>query len=155
MLSSFERGTSPERPGHNTAHQIAATLSKSGDWGRQFQVHIEDIEEIAHAIIDLLIAASQNPAASTSPHTPSSPSPHLSHNVGQPAPPRPPPVPYKADQLIRLKIVMRESEHPSRVRESAAAGEDIDFNKNDSALLGRNDKTVRFMFVPPTLVEDA
>ena len=63
-------------------------------------------------------------------------------------------MPYKADQLIRLKIVMRESEHPSRVRESAAAGEDINFNKNDSTLLGRNDKTVRFMFVPPTMVDD-
>ena len=50
---------------------------------------------------------------------------------------------------------MRETEHPSRVRESAAAGEDINFNKNDSTLLGRNDKTVRFMFAPPTMVDDA
>ena len=157
LLSSFERGTSPERPGHNTAHQIAATLSASGEWGKQFQAHIGDIEEIAHAIIDLLIGATQNPAANTSPHTPSSPSPHLSHSTGQQALPRPPPVPYKADQLIRLKIVMRETEHPPRNRESATGGEEdvFSFNKSDSTLLGRNDKTVRFMFGPPAMVDDA
>ncbi|EJF61099.1 cyclin-like protein [Dichomitus squalens] len=157
LLSSFERGTSPERPGHNTAHQIAATLSASGEWGRQFQAHIEDIEEIAHALIDLLIAAAQTPTANTSPRTPSSPSPHLSHSAGQQALPRPPPVPYKADQLIRLKIVMRETEHTPRNRESATRGEEdiMNFNKSDSTLLGRNDKTVRFMFGPPTMVDDA
>ncbi|KAI0714023.1 cyclin-like protein [Cerioporus squamosus] len=150
LLSSFERGTTPEQPGHNSAHQIAATLSKSGEWGRQFQAHIGDIEEIAHEVIDLLISAAQTATtANTSPQTPSSPSPHLSRTPAAPSVH----VPYKADQLIRLKIVMRETEHPPRNRESVAGGENIAFDKSDSTLLGRNDKTVRFMFAPPGMVD--
>lgn len=153
LLSSFERGTSPGSPGHSAAHQIAATLSKSGDWGRQFQAHIEDIEEIAHAVTDLLISAAQTPNTNTSPQTPSSPSPHLSRSSN--APSTTIHVPYKADQLIRLKIVMRETEHPPRSRVSATYGADIEFDRSNSALLGRNDKTVRFMFAPPGMMDDA
>ncbi|RPD62215.1 cyclin-like protein [Lentinus tigrinus ALCF2SS1-7] len=152
LLSSFERGTTPEQPGQNNAHQIAATLSTSGDWGRQFQAHIEDIEEIAHEVIDLLISASQTATtANTSPQTPSSPSPHLSRTSAAPSVQ----VPYKADQLIRLKIVMRETEHPPRNRDSVAGGQNIEFDKSTSTFLGRNDKTVRFMFAPPGMVDDA
>ncbi|KAI0352651.1 cyclin-like protein, partial [Trametes cingulata] len=163
LLQSFERATSPERPGQHTSHQIAATLSKSGDWCRQFQAHIEDIEEIAHAIIDLLISFSQNPAANTSPHTPSSPHPHLSrgpghgHGHGPQTPAAQVYAPYKADQLIRLKIVMRESEHPPRQRESMAT-EEPNYNANQSPFLGstysQDGKTVRYMFAPPALVDD-
>lgn len=153
LLSSFERGNSPERPGHSTAHQIATTLSQSGDWGRQFQANIADIEEIAHAVIDLLISAAQSPNANTSPQTPSSPSPHLARSSN--APSTSIHVPYKSDQLIRLKIVMRETEHSARNRESAAAGEDIEFDRSNSTMLGRNDKTVRFMFVPPAIADAA
>ncbi|KAI0662058.1 cyclin-like protein [Cubamyces menziesii] len=160
LLQSFERGTSPERPGQHTSHQIAATLSKSGDWGQQFQTHIADIEEIAHAIIDLLISYAQNPAANTSPHTPSSPHPHQlsrgglgqhqhGHGHGTPAPVY---VPYKADQLIRLKIVMRETEHPPRHRESVAA-EEPSYDASSSPFY-RDEKTVRYMFAPAALVDD-
>ncbi|KAI0755147.1 cyclin-like protein [Daedaleopsis nitida] len=166
LLESFERGSSPERPGHSSAHQIAATLSKAGDWGRQFQAHIEDIEDIAHAVIDLLIGAAGaqghghghagTVTANTSPQTPSSPSPHLSRGGAHAHPPAGVVlVPYKVDQLMRLKIVMRENEHPARVRVSAAAGHSIEFDKSNSTLLGHNDKTIRFMFAPPAMVDDA
>ncbi|KAI0632022.1 cyclin-like protein [Trametes polyzona] len=154
LLQSFEQPTSPERPGQHTSHEIAATLSKTGEWGKQFQAHIADIEEIAHAVIDLLIAfsQSQNPGANTSPATPSSPHPHLSrsgHGHGAP-----PPVyaPYKADQLIRLKIVMRETEHPPRTRESVALTEPS-YQASESPFY-KNEKTVRYMFYPEELVDD-
>ncbi|EMD39547.1 hypothetical protein CERSUDRAFT_63170 [Gelatoporia subvermispora B] len=44
LLSSFEQGTSPERSGYNSSHQIAATFGKSGKWEQQFQVHVADLE---------------------------------------------------------------------------------------------------------------
>ncbi|KAI0822015.1 cyclin-like protein [Trametes gibbosa] len=154
LLQSFERGTSPEREGQHTSHSIAATLSKSGEWEKQFHAHIADIEEIAHAVVDLLVAfsQSQNPAANTSPATPSSPHPHLSrsgHGHGTPAPVY---APYKADQLIRLKIVMRETEHPPRARESVAA-EEPGYDTNESPFHG-GEKTVRYMFAPADMVDD-
>jgi hypothetical protein len=108
--------------------------------------------DIAHSIIDLLLQVAQNPSANTSPSTPSSPSPHPS--------PRNPPLsahhshftsmPYKADQLIRLKIVMRESEHPPRPRQPLGSADPSAFYGGDeAALLGRNEGTVRFLFGPP------
>lgn len=154
LLQSFEQGTSPERPNQHTSHEIAATLSKSGEWEKQFQVQIADIEEIAHAVVDLLITFSQNPAANTSPATPSSPHPHHSHSRGGHghghAPPAPVYAPYKADQLIRLKIVMRETEHAARVRGSV---EEPNYEASDSPFY-RNDRTVRYMFAPADLVDD-
>jgi len=155
LLSSFEQGTSPERPGYNSSHQIAATLGKSGKWEQQFQAQIGDLEEIVHAILDLLIAAAQNPLANTSPATPSSPSPHMSrsqHHSSNPNLHSLQPAPYKADQLIRLKIVLRESEHERRPRESAAPNEL--HAETQAALLGRNEGTVRFLFGPPGAVDD-
>ncbi|OBZ71402.1 CTD kinase subunit beta [Grifola frondosa] len=130
LLSSFEQGTSPERPGYHSSHQIAATLGKPGPWERQFQAQIQDLEEITHAIIDLLIVVAQNPQATTSPTTPSSPSPHLSRN----------------------QIVMRETEHPPRRRESAAPGQVM--AEAEGSLLGRNEGTVRFMFGPPGFADE-
>ncbi|KAH9941071.1 cyclin-like protein [Amylocystis lapponica] len=150
LLSSFERGTSPELPGFHTSHQIAATLGKPGPWESQFQAQIQDLEDIAYAVIDVLITAAQNPMANTSPTTPSSPSPHLSRSqhASSAANAVLPPLPYKADQLIRLKIVMRESEHPPRQRESSNRAE------AEASLLGRNEGTVRFLFGPPGFVDD-
>lgn len=62
------------------------------------------------------------------------------------------PTPYNADQLIRLKIAMRETEHPPRVRQPLGS-------LDPSALYGKegasqtsgrnNDGTVRFLFGPP------
>ena len=44
LLSSFEQGTSPEQPGHNNSHQIAATLGKPGNWEQQFQTQVQDLQ---------------------------------------------------------------------------------------------------------------
>ncbi|GBE85176.1 CTD kinase subunit beta [Sparassis crispa] len=153
LLSSFEQATSPKRAGYSSGDQIAAALGKPGHWEEQFQAHVEDLEEIAHAIIDLLIVAAQNPLANTSPTTPSSPSPHLSRSQHTPsaANVQLPPLPYKSDQLIRLKIVMRESEHAPRQRQSAARN---DMYAEVEASLGRNEGTVRFLFGPPGSADD-
>jgi CTD kinase subunit beta len=62
----------------------------------------------------------------------------------------PPPVPYKADQLIRLKIAMRETEHPPRPRQPlGSADPSALYGGDDIPLLGRNEGTVRFLFGPP------
>ena len=176
LLSSFEQPASPERPGYKASYEVAAVLSTSGPWETLFQAHVEDLEgmsfpddihndarswfahtarhfqEIAHAIIDLLLQVAQNPSANTSPSTPSSPSPHPSprNQAFSGFNSQFTPVAYKADQLIRLKIVMREGEHAPRPRQplgvtdpSAAYGGD------EASLLGRNEGTVRFLFGPP------
>lgn len=155
LLSSFEKGPTQAQPGCASDHQIAAMLRTHGPWERKFQAQVEDLERqsdlprlpsesdytvthvqfvpigtevIAHALLDLLIAAAQNPSASASPSTPSSPSayspyPHSSRNNAlNPSssnphiPPQPSPCPYNSDQLIRLKISLRESEHKPRER---------------------------------------
>lgn len=109
------------------------------------------LTEIAFAVIDLLVTASQNPLANTSPVTPSSPSPHASRSQHRQAlaQAQPPPVPYKTDQLIRLKILMREHEHPPRQWEIAVPR----YEDNEASLLGRNEGTVRFLFGPPDVAD--
>ncbi len=105
---------------------------------------------IAHEMLDLLIQAAQSPSANTSPRTPSSPSPHPSprnqhlSSTAQAVEP----LPYNADQLLRLKIHLRESEHHPRYRYS------LDPNGIDDAseALGKNEGTVRFLFGPPGIV---
>lgn len=65
------------------------------------------------------------------------------------------PTPYNADQLIRLKIAMRETEHPPRVRQPLG-GLDLGvlYGKDGtSQASGRNnDGTVRFLFGPPGII---
>ncbi|EPQ54470.1 cyclin-like protein [Gloeophyllum trabeum ATCC 11539] len=153
LLSSFEQGmsspafraadvdTSNGKVESNTPQQIVDILGNHGDWEHRFQARVEDIEEIAHQTIDLLLSHAQNPLPSTP--SPSSPSPHLPtpssrHTQQQPLPP----APYKHDQLMRLKIHMRETEHPPRPRPRGAGAE------GEVALLGRNEGTVRFLFGP-------
>lgn len=153
--------------GFRNAHQIAQLLGDQGPWGQKYQSQVADLEgmsflsfvcrisdhaldaEIVHAIIDLLISAAQNPLANTSPSTPSSPSPHLSRtqhaananaNVQVILPP------YSPDQLMRMKIAMREAEHPPRYRQGAVA--DDPTADSEASLLGRNEGTVRFLFGP-------
>jgi len=152
LLSSFEQPTSSERPECHTSHEIVTTLSKRGQWERKFQAQVEDLDEIAHAIIDLLIQVAQNPSTNTSPRTPASPSPNPSRNqhispanlsIQQP-------IPYKADQLMKLKIVMRETEYPPRPRQPLGSVDPSAlYGGDDAALLGRNEGTVRFLFGPP------
>jgi hypothetical protein len=100
--------------------------------------------EIAHSVIDLLIQGAQNPTASTSPSTPSSPHPLRNSAATNP---QPVPVPYKPDQLMRMKIAMRETEHPPRPRESVGY-RDLQIEA-EAMMLGRNEGTVRFLFAPP------
>jgi len=146
LLSTMEDGTSfPEQPGYHSSRQVAATLGRRGPWEVDYRCQIADLQEIAHSIIDLLNQAVQNPTANTSPTTPSSP--HPSRIQPNPAPAvQPPPPPYKADQLMRLKISMRESEYPPRKRQSAALG--ALHADSEAAAFGRNDGTVRFLFTP-------
>ncbi|PCH40239.1 cyclin-like protein [Wolfiporia cocos MD-104 SS10] len=148
LLSSFEQSVT-EPIETKSAHQIAEMLRKPGWWESRYQAVVEDLEEIAHAVMDLLITASQNPQATASPATPSSPSPHLgrSSHSQTGVHPQLPPVPYKTDQLIRLKIVMRETDRPPRQRESMLPRD----AENEPPVLGRNEGTVRFLFGPPNI----
>ena len=117
----------------------------------------DDFTVITHAILDLLIQAAQNPSANTSPRTPSSPSPHPSPRNSHLSSALPQPqmtfVPHDADQLIRLKIQMRETEHPPRSRQPLEQADPSElYGGNDSSQLGRNEGTVRFLFGPPGIV---
>ncbi|KAJ7708526.1 cyclin-like protein [Mycena metata] len=167
LLSSFEQ-PEPSRhqddaAGAQTPHQIAAQLGRNGWWEQKYQAQVDDLEAIAHTVIDLLIQGAQSQTLNTSPRTPSSPSPHPA-----PAPRVPHPragadtsgnaanstgaleVPYNADQLIRLKIAMRQTEHSPRVRQPLGnADPSALYSGDDVGLLGRNEGTVRFLFGPP------
>ncbi|ESK95768.1 cyclin ctk2 [Moniliophthora roreri MCA 2997] len=145
LLSSLE--SDPNSSEAKNGQEIAQLLKQHGPWEARFHSHVEDLEAIAHTIVDLLIQGAQNPSANTSPRTPSSPSPHpsprnqyLSSSSTQSTSTSS--VPYKSDHLIRLKIAMRESDHPLLPRRS--------FQENEGEnVLGRNEGTVRFLFEPP------
>ncbi|KAF9245271.1 cyclin-like protein [Melanogaster broomeanus] len=116
------------------------------------------MDESARRIATLLQAkgAAQNPSANTSPRTPSSPSPHPSprtQHYSSTGPPQPPQVPYKADQLIRLKIAMRQNEHqPRPLKPLGGSDPSALYSGEDIALLGKNEGTVRFLFGPSVVV---
>ncbi|KAJ7147048.1 cyclin-like protein [Mycena crocata] len=156
LLSSFEQPVMREDSGLRSSHEIAEILGKNGDWERKYQAQVDDLEGIAHTVIDLLIQGAQSQTLNTSPRTPSSPSPH-------PSPRTPHPlvelqlltIPYNADQLIRLKIVMRQTEHPQRARQPLGnADPSALYSGDDVGLLGRNEGTVRFLFGPPGVLGD-
>ncbi|KAJ3791197.1 cyclin-like protein [Lentinula aff. detonsa] len=144
ILGSFEQSEGEEQQANL---KLASSLGQHGDWEQQFQAHLEDLEAIAHIMVDLLIQRAQT-TANTSPATPSSPSPHPSPRNSYLSSLQPNPTnPYNTDQLIRLKIAMRESDHDPRPRESwqdpdsaSAVGREV---------IGRNEGTVRFLFEPP------
>lgn len=46
LLSSFEQPMAAERPGYKTSHQIAAILSRRGEWEQKFQAQVEDLEGV-------------------------------------------------------------------------------------------------------------
>lgn len=176
LLSTMEPPSSSDIDDCRTAN----LLKEKGEWERVYMAEAEDLEgesdthincypqfailspysthtaEIAHVLIDLLMQAAQNPSANTSPRTPSSPSPHPSpRNQHYPpsGPPHPPSVPYKSEQLLQLKITMRENEHPTRLpRPLASSDPSAMFGGNEVALLGKNEGTVRFLFGPPGVV---
>ncbi|KAH8825222.1 cyclin-like protein [Flagelloscypha sp. PMI_526] len=112
-LSSSER----------TPSQLAAYLGKRGEWEAKYHSQIEDLQEIAHSIFDLIIHFSSSNAASahSSPHTPTSPSPHASRTTGQHGQSSGSGVPKPAvttspDDILKLKIFLRENEYPPRNR---------------------------------------
>ncbi|KAF8645263.1 hypothetical protein AX16_008087 [Volvariella volvacea WC 439] len=155
LLTSFEQPPEPPvPPGLKTNHEVAALLSDHGNWEAKFQVQVSDLEDIAHTMLDLMIQGVQNPSANTSPSTPSSPSPHSStrlQSAGHAS--QSIPSPYKSDQLIRLKIVMREREHPPRVRQPLGTSDPSAlYTADDTTTFGRNEGTVRFLFGPPGVV---
>ncbi|KAI0056095.1 cyclin-like protein [Artomyces pyxidatus] len=145
LLSSFEQNEAPARPGCVTEHAIAEMLKQHGPWERKFQVQVEDLEAISHHLLDLLISSVENPSANTSPSTPASPSPHLSRTHVPSLPQMV--LPYKSDQLMRLKIAMRETEHPPRSR-TPLMGDSPREPDGPNTFLGRNEGTVRFLFGP-------
>ncbi|KAF9777636.1 cyclin-like protein [Thelephora terrestris] len=125
LLTTFEQ---PPPPTSQTFQQEAMTplqlislLTQGGEWEEQFTIDANHLEQIAHEIIDLFVQVGQSPAsgapsANTSPSTPSSPPRHLSHS-SQPHPQHlTTSLPFKSDQLMRLKIAMRdrEAERPPR-----------------------------------------
>ncbi|THV03914.1 cyclin-like protein [Dendrothele bispora CBS 962.96] len=121
LLLSFEQ---PEGEEQRRGLSLASQLGQRGAWEDRFRSALEELEAIAHLIVDILIAGTQSPSANTSPSTPQSPSPHpsprertLPHNLNN-SNGYPPSIPYKPDVLIRLKIAMRESDHEPKVRTS-------------------------------------
>ncbi|KLO06986.1 cyclin-like protein [Schizopora paradoxa] len=159
-----------EQPNDNQSEDylIIAAIAKEFEgyqpwWTDKFHICLEDVEEICHYLLDLLLYAAQNTSATTSPSTPTSPSPHAypsprshsssqllpSHLQHQPAPPLP--LPYKYDMLMHLKIHLREIEHQPLPR----GQEDKVMREADNAGIGKNEGTVRFMFGPERLVGNA
>lgn len=175
-LEKMETGKRPIRRVSRTWKVNVLILLTHG-----FQLKLPLNTEICHHLLDLLIHAAQNPSATTSPSTPSSPSPHAYASPRTPHPSNPllphqtqsapPPPPFKHDTLMRLKIYLRETEHPARPRDSKSnsgsstplaygvgvAGTSADdvLSRNgsvDTAGLGKNEGTVRFVFGPERLV---
>ncbi|KAF4577316.1 hypothetical protein EYR36_005303 [Pleurotus pulmonarius] len=148
LLSSFEQPESPGLDNHLSNKYFAEMFNEGGNWENKYHAHVEDLQEIAHTILDLLIQGSQASSANTSPSTPSSPSPHI-HSRSKPDQQQLQ-TPYKSDQLIRLKIHMRETEHIPRTRFPVGASDPLALQAVDgTAQLGRNEGTVRFLFGPP------
>ncbi|KAI0300364.1 cyclin-like protein [Russula brevipes] len=143
LLSTFEQNETHTPRGCCSNHEIVATLGDHGPWEKKFQAQVDDLEAISHAILDLLISQIQNPSANTTPNTPSSPSPHISRTALHIAAP----ASHTSDQLMRLKIAMRESEHLPRSRTPLLSDGSHEFPDGADAI-GRNEGTVRFLFGP-------
>ncbi|KAF8158076.1 cyclin-like protein [Crassisporium funariophilum] len=148
LLLSFEQPPSPRRNGEQSSDDIAKKLNTHLSWEEHYHTKTEDLEDFAHTILDLLIQYTQNPSANTSPNTPSSPSPPLStrdrHAASQSHQYQ---YPYNPDQLIRLKIAMRATEHTPRRRKALDGSDPSALYNADS--IGQSEGTVRFLFFPP------
>ncbi|KAH9980355.1 cyclin-like protein [Lactifluus volemus] len=151
LLSTFEQSETRTSPECRSDHEIAAILGDYGPWENKFKRKLMILKvkfgthflAISHALLDLLISQTQNPSANTTPNTPSSPSPHGSRAALQVSAP----VSYTLDQLMRLKIAMRENEHRPRSRTPVLGDAYHDFPDGADAI-GRNEGTVRFLFGP-------
>jgi len=143
LLSTFEQNDASPSLECRSNHEIVAVLGGHGPWEKQFQAQVDDLEAISHALLDLLISQTQNPSANTTPNTPSSPSPHISRAAMH----IPSSASHTSDQLMRLKIAMRENEHQPRSRTPLLGDSSHDFPDGADAI-GRNEGTVRFLFGP-------
>ncbi|KJA23219.1 hypothetical protein HYPSUDRAFT_40016 [Hypholoma sublateritium FD-334 SS-4] len=144
LLLSFEQAPPPRREGEVPPRELAESLTTNSQ--EAYHTKPSDLEDFAHTFLDLLIQYAQNPSANTSPSTPSSPSPNLpardrNANAQQPQ------YPYKPDQLIRLKIAMRETEHPPRQRKPLGSSDPSALYSSEKGK--QNEETVRFLFFPP------
>ncbi|CAE6488248.1 unnamed protein product [Rhizoctonia solani] len=134
---------------------IVAKLTHPGEWEAKFYSRVEQLEDIAHSLLDLLLSnPSSTPLHSnTSPTTPSSPSPSQQQSQSTSAISTVP-ANYSTSQLTRLKIQLREQEQeqrdrrPARVRVRSAMDMDIIMNGSNGAS-DSNEGTVRFLFGLP------
>ncbi|KAJ3514142.1 hypothetical protein NLJ89_g2551 [Agrocybe chaxingu] len=183
LLLSFEKPPSPTRDGEVSTDRLAAKLSSPLEWQENYRARHEDLQgealhhsvpghrsapscvisEFAHTFLDLLLQFTQQSVSSstnTSPSTPSSPSPHLVATPGRDRHSLHPhqlqhPYPYKPDQLIRLKIAMRENEAetghlPAPKRRKISVPSELDSTER----IGQNEGTVRFLFFPHGVAGD-
>ncbi|KAH9037156.1 cyclin-like protein [Lactarius hengduanensis] len=148
LLSTFEQSETQVPPGCRSNHEIVTILGDHGPWEKKFQAQVDDLEgggfiRLHPYSSDSWTILTQNPSANTTPNTPSSPSPHASRGAHHVAiPPS-----YTSDQLMRLKIAMRETEHPPRSR-TPILGDGYHDIPDGADAIGRNEGTVRFLFGP-------
>ncbi|KAF9565752.1 hypothetical protein CPC08DRAFT_629403 [Agrocybe pediades] len=154
LLLSYDKPEGPEKDadGNWSESVIARRLSThSGDWQREYRTKVSDCEDIAHTVLDLFIQFTQIQSTNASPSTPSSPSPNLPIREKYNLHALQLQHPFKPDQLIQIKITLREREsenHPIRKRKrvKASAEKSTQYSNEN---IGQNEGTVRFMFFPP------
>jgi len=125
LLDSRESAQSfPIEPMDRSSHDIASMLLERGQWEQVFHSQTQDLEEICHFLLDVLLYAaetSQSTSNITSPQTPQTPS-SPSNSTPYPNPSSQPPKEtaqplFTVEQLTRVKIFLRERPHPHPVRE--------------------------------------
>ncbi|KAJ1303328.1 hypothetical protein OPQ81_011524 [Rhizoctonia solani] len=135
---------------------IVTKLTHPGEWETKFYSRVEQLEDVAHALLDLLLLnpSSTSLHANTSPTTPSSPSPSQQQSQSTPTISTVP-ASYSTSQLTRLKIQLREQEQqeqrdrrPARVRVRSAMEMDVIMN-GLNGVGDSNEGTVRFLFGLP------
>ncbi|EFP77774.2 uncharacterized protein PGTG_03730 [Puccinia graminis f. sp. tritici CRL 75-36-700-3] len=132
-------------------------LSKfESNWNVPYDADIEDIEEVCHQILDLLISLSSALKTNQSPSSPSEAKGMKSSALGLPSSTASP-IPG-ASELTGLKIKLREIESqrressgsepaPRLVAGGAMLSQEVDELQSDGKeWLGRDDVTVRFIF---------
>ncbi|PPQ69100.1 hypothetical protein CVT25_004597 [Psilocybe cyanescens] len=152
LLLSFEQPqvSDYDENGNVSPAVLAQQFSTPSKWKDTYRLQLGDVDDFAHTMLDLFVQFSQNPSANTSPSTPSSPSPNLPardrHNLQALQPQSP----YKSDQLIRMKIALREHEdalNGHRREQKLLSSDPSALYNNDK--IGQNEGTVRFLFFPP------
>ncbi|KAF8967084.1 hypothetical protein BDZ97DRAFT_1938281 [Flammula alnicola] len=154
LLLSFEQTPFPQRDGEISSGELAKMLhTHSGrGWEGQYLTRPEDLKryvsrDFAQTILDLLIQYTQNPSANAPPSTSSFLSPNLPtrdrHYAAQQLQ-----YFYKANQLIRLKFAMRETEPAPRRRKALGNADPGTLCNNDK--IGQNEDSA--VLVLPTWV---